>query len=641
MDGDKIKNEDQAKNKQCSNQKASNQQPGFQSVASQSQVIGACGIAGCSDISLPGSSSNDCSQLAVPPCGEQVTPQQTVQLPRSHRHSVNGVGTANGAISISSPVNAVVKASSTGTLSGSPSQFYVHSIKQESMTSPSASDFFVNFPTLVCSNCKGPGLGNSGLHTSTCSANLFKSEDSGCDSEFVKSGQAFFQSSSLLGSSPQNQGQAVYNWQATKTSVKERLAFLYATGTMTDIQFKVGKQPSQQIISAHKFILSVGSAVFDALFNGHLATSDTIIDIPDVEPAAFGALLRFLYTDEVQIGPETVMTTLYTAKKYAVPALERACVDFLKRNLSPDNAFMLLTQARLFDEPQLAALCLETIDKNTSEALAADGFTDIDLDTLCAVLERDTLGIRECKLFSAVCRWAEAECLRQNNMPPTSENQRRVLSQALRLIRFPLMTVEEFAMGSAQSGILEDREVVELFLYFTVNPKPVISFSDVPRCCLTGKEQVVSRFCQIESRWGYSGTSDRIRFMVNRRIFVVGFGLYGSIHGPTEYAVNIQIVHMDSTKVLGSNDPTFQCDGTTSTFRVMFKEPVEILPNTSYIACATLKGPDSYYGSKGLRKVTHESVSSGKVTFQFTYAAGNNNGTSVEDGQIPEIIFYT
>ena len=26
---------------------------------------------------------------------------------------------------------------------------------------------------------------------------------------------------------------------------------------------------------------------------------------------------------------------------------------------------MLLTQARLFDEPQLAALCLETIDKYT------------------------------------------------------------------------------------------------------------------------------------------------------------------------------------------------------------------------------------------------------------------------------------
>lgn len=56
---------------------------------------------------------------------------------------------------------------------------------------------------------------------------------------------------------------------------------------------------------------------------------------------------RFLYSDEVQIGPETVMTTLYTAKKYAVPALEAHCVEFLKKNLRADNAFMLLTQVEL------------------------------------------------------------------------------------------------------------------------------------------------------------------------------------------------------------------------------------------------------------------------------------------------------
>lgn len=103
----------------------------------------------------------------------------------------------------------------------------------------------------------------------------------------------------------------------------------------------------------------------------------------------------------------------------------------------------------------------------------------------------------------------------RNNILQMYSTQRRVLSRALRLVRFPLMTVEEFAVGPAQSGILEDREVVELFLYFTVNPKPSISFLDVPRCCLTGKEQVVSRFCQIESRWGYSGTSDRIRYVCN------------------------------------------------------------------------------------------------------------------------------
>ncbi|EPQ08102.1 BTB/POZ domain-containing protein 2 [Myotis brandtii] len=425
-----------------------------------------------------------------------------------------------------------------------------------------------------------------------------------------------------------------------------------------------------------RFVLAVGSAVFDAMFNGGMATTSTEIELPDVEPAAFLALLKFLYSDEVQIGPETVMTTLYTAKKYAVPALEAHCVEFLKKNLRADNAFMLLTQARLFDEPQLASLCLENIDKNTADAITAEGFTDIDLDTLVAVLERDTLGIREVRLFSAVVRWSEAECQRQQ-LQVTPENKRKVLGKALALIRFPLMTIEEFAAGPAQSGILVDREVVSLFLHFTVNPKPRVDFIDLPSCCLRGEECSINHFQQVESRWGYSGTSDRIRFSVNKRIFVVGFGLYGSIHGPTDYQVNIQvptrpsntvlgqndtgfscdgsastfrvmfkepveIIHTDSNTVLGQNDTGFSCDGSASTFRVMFKEPVEVLPNVNYTACATLKGPDSHYGTKGLRKVTHESPTTGaKTCFTFCYAAGNNNGTSVEDGQIPEVIFYT
>jgi hypothetical protein len=46
-------------------------------------------------------------------------------------------------------------------------------------------------------------------------------------------------------------------------------------------------------------------------------------------PSAFHKLSFF--SDEVQIGPKTVMTTLYTAKKYAVPALVQ-CFAALQLN---------------------------------------------------------------------------------------------------------------------------------------------------------------------------------------------------------------------------------------------------------------------------------------------------------------------
>ncbi|KAJ1359017.1 BTB/POZ domain-containing protein 2, variant 2 [Parelaphostrongylus tenuis] len=433
-------------------------------------------------------------------------------------------------------------------------------------------------------------------------------------------------------------------WQGAKSTLKERISYMYCKDVLADVYFIVGKDDMRQRIPAHKFILSVGSVVFDAMFNGGLTPQNSRdpleIELPDVEVPAFRSLLRFLYSDEVEIGPESVITTLYTAKKYAVPAMESACVEFLKQSLGADNAFMLLTQARLFDEQQLAKLCLEIIDKNTYDALNGEGFTDIDLDTLCVVLARDTLRIREAQLFQAVVRWSTEECARRG-LEATTENRRAVLGHAVQLIRFPLMTIEEFAQSAAQSGLLTDREVVNLFLYFTVNPKPSIGFNDNPRCSVAGKELVVSRFQRIEGRWGYSGTPDRIKFTVDRKIYVVGFGLYGAIHGSHEYQCIIQVIHCGTGKVLAQNDTSFICDGSSSTCRVSFREPVEITPGVTYIASACLKGMDSHYGTKGLRRIVHQSATGGVVTFQFTYAAGNNNGTSVEDGQIPEIIFYT
>ncbi len=205
-----------------------------------------------------------------------------------------------------------------------------------------------------------------------------------------------------------------YNWQAGKTTVNDRVKFLFDNEILSDVHFIVGKGLQRRRIPAHKFVLSMGSAVFDAMFNGGIASPTDDVELPDIESSAFLALLKFLYTDEIQIGPETVMTTLYAAKKYVIPIMEDACVDFLKKNLRPDNAFMLLTQARLFDESQLATRCLECIDKNTCESFNAEGFTDIDYNTLLAVLKRDTLGLKESQLFQHAVRWAKHECERKD-----------------------------------------------------------------------------------------------------------------------------------------------------------------------------------------------------------------------------------
>ena len=66
----------------------------------------------------------------------------------------------------------------------------------------------------------------------------------------------------------------------------------------------------------------------------------------------------------------------------------------------------------------------------------------------------------------------------------------------------------------------------------------------------------------------------------------------------------LQIIQTDTGEVCGQNDTRFQCDGSCSTFRVTFKEPVEMEANTSYTACATLKVTYSiYYYGKEIKKI--------------------------------------
>nr|CAD7454715.1 unnamed protein product [Timema tahoe] len=152
------------------------------------------------------------------------------------------------------------------------------------------------------------------------------------------------------------------NWQATKPTVRERNAAMFNNELMADIRFIVGSPGHTQSIPAHKYVLATGSSVFYAMFYGGLAENKEEIEVPDVEPSAFLTLLKYLYCDEIQLEADTVLATLYVAKKYIVPHLARACVNYLETSLTAKNACLLLSQSRLFEEPELMQRCWEVID---------------------------------------------------------------------------------------------------------------------------------------------------------------------------------------------------------------------------------------------------------------------------------------
>ncbi|KAJ8308449.1 hypothetical protein KUTeg_013323 [Tegillarca granosa] len=371
-----------------------------------------------------------------------------------------------------------------------------------------------------------------------------------------------------------------FNWQANQNTLQERNAVMFNNSLMADVYFIVGSEPSQQRIPAHKYVLATSSSVFHAMFYGGLANQTNDIKIPDVEPCAFLNLLR------------------------------------------------------LFEEQELMQRCWEVIDAQAEEALKSDGFTEMDLNTLKTVLTRETINAKELSLFNAVCRWAEAECRRQE-VEPTAENKRTVLGDALNLIRVPTMSLEEFANGPAQSGILNLQETNDVFLHYLAKNKPELSFSKKKRTGLTPHK--CHRFqssAYRSNQWRYRGRCDSIQFAVDHRIFVAGLGLYGSSNGATDYQVKIEL--KKNGMVLGQTIARFFCDGSSNTFPVMFENPIQIEPEIFYTASAVLDGAElSYFGQEGLAEVQCD-----KVTFQFQCSSDSTNGTGVQGGQIPEIIFF-
>ncbi|XP_068194317.1 BTB/POZ domain-containing protein 6-B-like [Antennarius striatus] len=417
-------------------------------------------------------------------------------------------------------------------------------------------------------------------------------------------------------------------------TLRERNALMFNNELMADVHFLVGPPGGAQRVPAHKYVLAVGSSVFCAMFYGDLAGEESEIHIPDVEPPAFLILLKYLYSDEVSLEADTVLSTLYAAKKYLVAALARACVAFLETSLEARNACVLLSQSRLFEEAELTQRCWEVIDAQAELALRSDGFGEIDRPTLELILRRETLNAKEAVVFEAAASWAAAEC-RRRGLSPTAFNRRSVLGDALFLVRVPAMSLEEFADGAAQGDLLTLEETRAVFLWFTAANKPLLDFPLAPRAGLT--PQRCHRFqssAYRSNQWRYRGRCDSIQFAADRRVFVAGLGLYGSSGAAAEYGVRIELKRQGVA--LATHRTRFLSDGSSATFAVWFQHPVQVEADAFYTASAVLDGAElSYFGQEGLTE-----VQCGGVTFQFQCSSDSTNGTGVQGGQIPELVFY-
>ncbi|KAL3077011.1 hypothetical protein niasHT_035845 [Heterodera trifolii] len=262
----------------------------------------------------------------------------------------------------------------------------------------------------------------------------------------------------------------------------ELLKYLLRSGEDADIHFLVGDEDKKELLSAHKLILKHSSNVFEAMFRFDAqkektenASAVSPVVVTDVEPAAFKAMLSFIYSGDLsELNGENAMAVLYTAKKYAIHRLVNSVLEIPISELR--SVFESFVHARLFEMEDFSHQCLYYICQNACQLFKSVEFLQIDQNLLCELFDRDQLVISsEFELWTAALRWADEKC-RQNAIECSAENRRAALGPALFNIRFPLISPAEFAEDIAPSGVLSNDEFGGVY-QFNTYPK---NFRGVP-----------------------------------------------------------------------------------------------------------------------------------------------------------------
>ena len=434
-------------------------------------------------------------------------------------------------------------------------------------------------------------------------------------------------------------------WQTARPTIRERTKFMFNNHLFSDVKFvgrtSDGESASKRAIPAHKFVLSIGSPVFEAMLYGELAETRDTIELPDCEYESLLELFRYIYSDEVNLSGSTVMGVLYLAKKYMVPSLVDKCTKYLQDNLDASNVFDILPTADKYEEKDLVDHCWEVIDKQTKAAVDSDGFVTIQRSILEAVVVRDSLSIEEVDLFQSVDLWATKQC-EANGSTASGELKRRILGdRIIKAIRFPVMTQREFAAAVVEKRILTPDELVRVFQFFSSTLTSSVGFPETKR---SGPVLRLRRFeSVVETDLLYDGREDTVHFTVNKDIILHGVCLCGS--NSNDYTVTLELWHLSMppflfiTQVTGTfSSRLLRYKGSTYYgFKVLFDSSVALDKNTEYKIVASITGPPSWKGVGGTAR-----VQSSGVTFWYPHSGvyfpyGIRTNQLV--GQFPEFLF--
>uniref|UniRef100_A0A8D0CL40 Regulator of chromosome condensation (RCC1) and BTB (POZ) domain containing protein 1 n=1 Tax=Scleropages formosus TaxID=113540 RepID=A0A8D0CL40_SCLFO len=143
----------------------------------------------------------------------------------------------------------------------------------------------------------------------------------------------------------------------------------------SDLKFSV----DGRFIHVHKAVLKIRCEHFRSMFQSHW-TEDMkeVIEIDQFSYPVYRSFLEFLYTDTVDLPPEDAIGLLDLATSYCENRLKRLCQHIIKRGITVENAFSLLSAAVRYDAEDLEEFCFRFCVNHLTEVTQTAAFWQMD-----------------------------------------------------------------------------------------------------------------------------------------------------------------------------------------------------------------------------------------------------------------------
>ncbi|XP_034614407.1 RCC1 and BTB domain-containing protein 1 isoform X3 [Trachemys scripta elegans] len=158
-------------------------------------------------------------------------------------------------------------------------------------------------------------------------------------------------------------------------TVAESLKKEFDSPETSDLKFRV----DGKYIHVHKAVLKIRCEHFRTMFQSYWNEDmKEVIEIDQFSYPVYRAFLEYLYTDSVDLPPEDAIGLLDLATSYCENRLKKLCQHIIKRGITVENAFSLLSAAVRYDAEDLEEFCFKFCVNHLTEVTQTAAFWQMD-----------------------------------------------------------------------------------------------------------------------------------------------------------------------------------------------------------------------------------------------------------------------